>query len=216
MNKIDYNLDIIGEHNSFRPRNEIIEPIINSKNKIFEITADNSYGKTFILNLLAYGLDADKLDDTKILNSIKESIKRYDDSDSYSLDYNINLGLPDNRVLTLTKDKGRDKLIQIDNGSPISYKALHKELSIIYDVPSNPSERLNAVIKDLNIWNTNLKNKFEKIARHIFEISKEFDSVRNESKIQNLKEKIKDLKYELDKNTRKKEIELNHLKNLYV
>ncbi|MCF6130130.1 hypothetical protein L1S35_10620 [Flavobacterium sp. AS60] len=216
MNRIDYNLEIIGEQISFTPRKEFIDPIVNSNNKIFEITADNSYGKTFILNLLAYGLDADKLDDTKILNSIKESIKRYDDTKSYSLEYNIDIDLPDNRVLSLTKEKGRGKLIQINNGAPISYKVLHDELSIIYDVPSNPSERLNAVIKDLNNWNTNLKNKFEKVARHIFEISKEFDNVRNESKIEILNKKIKELEIDIKKNKVRQETESSQLKKLII
>ena len=85
MNNINYELEILGEKKTYKGRKEFIEPIINSKNKIFEITADNSYGKTFILNLLAYALEADKLDNEKILGSIKESISRYDDHASYNL-----------------------------------------------------------------------------------------------------------------------------------
>ena len=55
--------------------------------------------------------------------------------------------------------KGKGKIIQIDGGPPLSYNTLHKNLSVIYDVPTNPSERLNAVIKDLGEWNENLKTK---------------------------------------------------------
>jgi hypothetical protein len=216
MKSIEYNLEIIGEKKSYSPRKEIINPIINSNKKIFEITADNSYGKTFFLNLLAYGLDADKLDDTKILNSIKESISRYDDKSSYSLEYNINLDLSDSRVLRLSKQKGRDKLIQINDGAPISYKTLHNELSIIYDVPSNPSERLNAVIKDLNNWNSNLKNKLEKVTRHFFELTKEFDSVRNEAKIIFLKETIDKLEIDIEKKKELIENEKKTIKDLKV
>jgi hypothetical protein len=214
MNNIDYNLEIIGEKKSYLPRKEFIDPIVNSDKKIFEITADNSYGKTFFLNLLAYALDADKLDDDRILNSIKDSISRYDDETSYALEYDINLDLPDKRVLSLSKIKGRDKLIQLNGGAPISFKSLHNELSIIYDVPSNPSERLNAVIKDLGNWNSNLKNKFEKVARYFLELSKEFDSVRNETKILMLQEKIKTLDVDIKKNEDKIDFEKINLKNL--
>ena len=189
MNNLKYNLEIIGEKTNYTPHKEILDPIINSDKKIFEITADNSYGKTFILNLIAYALSAEKLDGDRILPAIKESIARYNDQNAYNLDYTIDLDLPDNKKLHLTKEKGRGKLIQIDSGSPISHDMLHKELSVIYDVPTNPSERLDAVIKDLGVWNENLMLKFNKISRHLNDITKEFDSVRNEDKIASLKEK---------------------------
>lgn len=189
MNNLKYNLEIIREKTNYTPHKEILDPILNSEKKIFEITADNSYGKTFILNLIAYALSAEKLDGDRILPAIKESIARYDDQNAYNLDYTIDLDLPDNKKLHLTKEKGRGKLIQIDSGSPISYNMLHKDLSVIYDVPTNPSERLNAVIKDLGVWNENLMLKFNKISRHLNEITKEFDSVRNEERITSLKDK---------------------------
>jgi hypothetical protein len=197
MNNINYELEILGEKKTYKGREEFIEPIINSKNKIFEITADNSYGKTFILNLLAYALEADKLDNEKILDSIKESISRYDDDASYNLEYDIDLDLPDNKKLSLTKAKGRNKIIQIDEGAPLSHTILHKNLSVIYDVPTNPSERLDAVIKDLGNWNENLITKFAKIYRVFFDLTKEFDSVRNEEKISNLKEKSKKIEEQI-------------------
>ena len=196
MNSLNYNLEIIGENTNYTPRKEIIDPIVSSDKKIFEITADNSYGKTFILNLIAYALDADKLDSDRILPAIKDSISRYDDQNSYNLDYTIDLVLPDNKKLSLTKEKGRGKLIQIDGGPPISHNLLHSDLSVIYDVPSNPSERLNAVIKDLGIWNNNLMSKFNKISRYLNNVTKEFDSVRDEEKIAQLKSKS--LKYEIE------------------
>lgn len=217
MNNINYELEILGEKKTYKGRKEFIEPIINSKNKIFEITADNSYGKTFILNLLAYALEADKLDNEKILPSIKESISRYDDHASYNLEYDIDLDLPDNKKLSLTKAKGRNKIIQIDEGAPLSHTILHKNLSVIYDVPTNPSERLDAVIKDLGNWNENLITKFEKVSRVFYDITKEFDSVRNEEKISNLKEKSKKIKEQiLEKNQliEKKTLIINDLNKM--
>lgn len=201
MNNLEYNLEIIGEKLSYTANKEILEPILSSNKKIFEITADNSYGKTFILNLIAYALSAEKLDGDRILPEIKESIRRYDDQDAYSLDYNIELDLPNNKKLELTKEKGRGKLIQIEGSAPISYQTLHNDLSVIYDVPTNPSERLDAVIKDLGEWNDNLILKFNKISRHLNDITKEFDSVRNEDKIASLKERALKKEQEITQKT---------------
>ena len=197
MNNLNYNLEIIGEKENYTPNKQILEPILSSEKKIFEITADNSYGKTFILNLIAYALSAEKLDGDRILSTLKDSIARYDDNDAYSLDYSIDIELPDKKKLSLTKEKGRSKLIQINNGAPISYNQLHKDLSIIYDVPTNPSERLNAVIKDLGVWNENLLEKFIKISRYLNDVTKEFDSVRNEDKIHEYKKKWDEKKEEI-------------------
>ena len=223
MNSIDYTLQILGEKKTYRPREEFIQPIVNSNKKIFEITADNSYGKTFVLNLIAYALEADKLDDERILKSIKDSISRYDDEKSYQLNYEIDLKLPDNKKLSLSKNNGGGKIIQIDEGPPLSYNVLHKNLTVIYDVPTNPSERLNAVIKDLGAWNENLRSKTIKIGEYFSNISKEFDSVRNEDKIKKLENEtsiIKNNINEIEDRITKKESLLfdleisNNLKNL--
>ena len=197
MRNIDYKLNIIGENKTYNPRVEFIKPIIESDNKIFEITADNSYGKTFFLNLIAFGLEADKLDDNKVLRSIKDAISRYEDESSYSLEYNIDLDLPDNKKLSLTKERNGGRIIRIDDGPTISHKNLHQELTIIYDVPTNPAERLNAVIKDLHKWNLNLKEKFRDLTIHLNGVSREFDNVRDEKKISDLKDKVKAIEKEV-------------------
>ena len=210
MNNIDYKLEIIGEGVSYQPRSKVVNPIVSSKNKIFEITADNSYGKTFILNLLAYALEADKLDDTKILSSIKDSIVRYDDSDSYGLEYEITLELPGDKELYLSKKKDSSKIITIDGGPPIGHSVLHKDLSIIYDVPSNPSERLNAVIKDLGGWNNNLILKLKNLFQVFSLLTRDFDNIRDESKIKDLEKAIE----KIDKLKTKALGELDHEKKL--
>ena len=89
MISIDYNLNIIQEKIEYAPVAAIIDPIVNSEKRIFEITADNSYGKTFLLNLIAYALDANKLGDDFILKSLRNSISRYDDNEYYDFNYNI-------------------------------------------------------------------------------------------------------------------------------
>ena len=138
-------LHIKGEGKTYDPRPEFINPTNNSNNKIFEITVITVMERH--LSKFTYALEADKLDEAKILPLIRNSITRYDNDDSYELEYNINLELPGGKELKLLKEK--KEVFKLDDGPPIGHANLHNELSVIYDVPTNPSERLNAVIKDL-------------------------------------------------------------------
>jgi hypothetical protein len=195
--KIDYHLNIIGEKSEFSPRLEFISPIVNSKSKIFEITAGNGYGKTFLLNLIGYACFSDKLDEKYILKSIKDSISRYGDKESYNLDYELNFSLPDGKELTLKKEKEGERLYSIDGEESTNYEDLHKKVSVLYDVPVDPSERLNAVIKDLGIWNSNLLRKMTQYWEYLRNVQSDFNNVRDESKISSLNEDIENINNEI-------------------
>ena len=87
----------------------------------------------------------------------------------------------------------QSKLIRFNEGPPVDYTNLHEKLSIIYDVPTNPSERLNSVIADLGKWNNNLLGEIEDKNRYFNDLIIKFDDVRDESKISKLKKEINDL-----------------------
>lgn len=205
---LDYNLNIKQEHKRFGPAEELINPISNSDNRIFEISCRSGSGKTFLLNLIAYALEANKLGDEYILPSLKESISRYNKEEFYELTYDINLKLPDGRNLILKKDTDSDKIIQYENQPPINYNSLHKRVIVLYDVPSNPSERLNGVIKDLSIWNDSIKSKIKDHTDYLNELKRNFSNERDADKIEKyqkeikyLEQKIKSCEYRLiDKN----------------
>ena len=196
--KIDYHLKILGEKKEYSPRQEFIGPIVNSNSKIFEIRAENSYGKTFLLNLLGYACNADLLDDKYILKTIKDSISRYNDKDAYELEYNLNLSLPDGKQLILQKESEGERRFTLDGEESHDFSKLHKRVSVLYDVPSDPSERLNAVIKDLGIWNWNLLQKMTKYWEYLRGIQSDFNNVRDESKIKSLNDTILELELEIE------------------
>ncbi len=194
---IDYHLNIIGEKSEFSPREEFISPIVNSKSKIFEITGGNGYGKTFLLNLIGYACFADKLDDKYILKSIKDSISRYGDEESYNLDYELSFSLPDGKELMLKKEKEGERLYSINGEDSTDFEGLLRKVSVLYDVPTDPSERLNAVIKDLGIWNSNLLRKMTQYWEYLRKVQSDFDNVRDETKINSLNEDIESLNTEI-------------------
>lgn len=187
---LDYTLNIKQEHKIFVPVAELIDPISNSDNRIFEISCKSGLGKTFLLNLIAYALEANKLGDEYILPSLKESLSRYNKEEFYELTYDINLKLPDGKNLILKKDSDNDKIIQYENQPPINYNNLHKRLTVLYDVPSNPSERLNGVIKDLGIWNDNIKNKIKHHTDFLNNLKRNFGNERDGEKIKKYQKEI--------------------------
>ena len=191
--KIDYKLHIIGEKMNYSPRKEFVEPLINSRKKIFEITAGNSYGKTFLLNLIAYACFADELDDRYILKSIKDSISRYNDAKYCELSYNLEFDLPDGDKLVLKKEVSKRRSVELKNREIKESKELHNSIAVLYDVPTNPSDRLNAVIRDLEIWNSNLHNKIHDYWIHLRDVERDFSSIRDEIKINEFK--ILDISY---------------------
>lgn len=184
--EIDYTLKIKKERSEFKPRPEFIDPLTNSNDRIIEINAGNGYGKTFILNLIAYSLFADKLNEEAILPSLRERVADYENIDAYDLEYNLRFNLPNGKKIILSKKSESDRIVHFENEPPMGVNHLHKLISILYDVPVDPNLRLNDVIKDLGIWNNRLREKFIKYNSFLNEIQNQFSNVRDELKISNL------------------------------
>ncbi len=203
MRNIDYKLNIKKEHKIYGPNSDLLRPILSSKRRIFEISYKSGFGKTFLLNLIAYALEANKLGDEYILPSIKDSVSRYNNEEYYDLTYQIILELPDGRNLILKKDDVEDqKIIQYENQPPINYHSLHQRVTVLYDVPSNPSERLNGVIKDLSIWNENIRSKIKTHTDFLNDLKKELDNERDEKKIAQYKEQVEKLNSKIKSESR--------------
>jgi hypothetical protein len=190
INKLEYSLKILGENKTYLPNTDIVGKLVNQECRIFEITADNSYGKTFLLNLIAHGLGAGNLTDS-ILPSIKERINEYNSREYCELDYEIELNLPNGKKLLLTKEIDADTKIRLGDSALMNANNLHQKLSIIYDVPMNPSDRLDGVINDLKKWHDNLMGKFTEAMFHFNQVNRNFDIERDEEKIEEWKEQIK-------------------------
>lgn len=218
--EIDYKLKILGEKVDYLPRQEFIQPLINSDKKIFEITAGNGFGKTFLLNLFAFAFYADKLGNESILKTLKERVSDYSNTKAYNLEYRLSFNLPDGKKIILSKDNVSERIVQFENGPPIGANNLHKTVSILYDVPVDPSLRLNEVIRDLGVWNNRLRDKFLLYNNLLDKIESQFSSVRDEEKIEYYEKKSLELKEE--KNSKLKSFterdnlhkDLNHYSDL--
>ncbi len=215
--EIDYKLKIKGEKTEHVPRQQFIKPLIDSNSKIFEIKAGNGFGKTFLLNLIAYAFYADKLGNDSILKTLKDRVSDYSNQDAYNLEYKLSFDLPNGKKIRLSKESDSDRIVQFDNQSPIGDKNLHKSVSILYDVPVDPSLRLNEVIKDLRSWNTRLRDKVIDYYNILSGIESQFSSLRDEEKIKSyLNKEVEYKNDELSKNSILKEVlELDENLNIY-
>ncbi len=196
--KIDYHLEIIKQKRTFVPNQELIKEISNSNRKIFEITGSNGTGKTFLLNLIAYAFYSEKLDNHHILASLRESLNRFSDEEYYDLTYNIEFNLPNNKTLVLKKEKNRDRLVQFKDEPPMHFNNFSKKFTVLYDIPTDPTKRLDAVIKDLGIWNSSLSNKINKYWEHLRNVKKDFNNVKDQNKIDDYNLKISKIKDQID------------------
>jgi hypothetical protein len=194
---IEYKLKILGEKIEYIPRQDFILPLKKSKKKIFEIKAGNGYGKTFLLNLIAYAFYADKLDNEAILKTIKDRVSDYSDENAYDLEYKLSFDLPDGKNILLSKQNSKERLVQIDNSPPIGVKQLQKQVTILYDVPIDPSLRLKEVIKDLGVWNNKLRDKFIEYNNFLDDIENQFSSVRDDEKIKNYEKILSELEQDI-------------------
>jgi exonuclease SbcC len=197
--KIDYDLHIKKEQAHHRPRPEIVDEITESSKKIFEIKASNGKGKTFLLNLIALSLRGHELDNDDILESIKKSISRYSQSSNYDLEFEIEYDLPNGNSLKSSQIKGALVTTYIAKGiegPPIDKRTLHKDFTILYDIPTDPSERLNGVIKNTKAWNNNLIQKYNGFIRFLSDIIRDFGDSIDLNKINKYEQNIEHLKSE--------------------
>jgi hypothetical protein len=212
--EVDYKLKIHGEKVEYFPRKEFINPLIKSNNKIFEITAGNGFGKTFLLNLIAYAFYADKLSNESILKTLKERVSDYNNQEAYSLEYKLSFDLPNGKKINLSKVNGSERIVQMEDGPSIGSSNLHNTVSILYDVPVDPSLRLNEVIKDLGSWNSRLRDKFLSYHKLLDKIESQFSNIRDENKIKNLEDSVLKLVEEKEANLKSKHKNDELYKNL--
>ena len=195
--KIDYTLFLPSENKTYRPSEGLIRDSIKEQN-INQILADNSQGKTFLLNLLSYALFLDVTHRKQLTTEILSRISKYENTEEFQLAYSIEITLQNGRVLELNKDANGPRKAAIDKQS-YGPQNLLTELEVLYDIPQNPWERILKVVSNVGKWNTDLLEQVQKAAMLLNRIDKALGHVRDENVITSLEEEIKKEKTRLEK-----------------
>ena len=212
--KIDYTLALHSENKQFNPQEEIRSNIY--ENQVNLITAGNSNGKTFILNLLSYALFLDANPAKSLPSKILNRISKFNNAEEFALEYSIEIKLANGRNLVLSKSSDGERKAEVDN-QPYGHKNLTSIIDVVYDVPSDPVERITNVISSVDQWNDALLDKTKASAYTMGQIVKSLNDNRNEAIIQDLKEQIKNgekRKAELEKEREQFQESIDSLEDL--
>lgn len=152
--KIDYTLFLPSEDKTYVPSPGLIQDGITEQN-INQILADNSQGKTFLLNLLSFALYVDVTHKNKLDDRVIARISKYEDTAEYKLTYDIEIALQDGSLLELTKDVEGTRKAYVD-GQLYGAQNLSSLLEVVYDAPQDPLKRILGVLTDVGKWNNNL------------------------------------------------------------
>ena len=185
--KIDYTLAIHSENKQFKPKEEIKSHI--AENQVNLITAGNSNGKTFILNLLSYALFLDANPAKSLPSKILSRISKFNNAEEFALEYSIEIKLANGQKFGVVKAANGERKAEVNN-KPYGHKNLTSIIDVVYDVPSDPAERITNVISSVDQWNDALLDKTKASAYAMGQLVKRLKESRNENLIQELKEQI--------------------------
>lgn len=183
----------------------IFEPSVIPKRleNLVYIKAANSSGKSTFLNILAvslYGLKNPNIDPSLIkkMNSLINS-------NHQTLEAKISIqnrkGLPE---LIATIHDGKYEVKKIENGKEklILPDRFDREYNLIYDIPHNPTERLNELAQEIENFQRNLGTDVLSFSKYLASTIKEIQDSRDPNKLSKLEGEVRENEGHLDKTNR--------------
>lgn len=189
------------------------------------IEGPNSLGKSTLLNIIALSfLGAGS---SKIHPALRIKMDSLLNSDYQTLDFKIEISSEKEELLLRSEksDPERNEIIVQESldGSPLKIltpEKIQSKYNLIYDIPSNPLERMYDLLKELQDEQVRFGNRFKDIGWLAREVIKEIDATRNPQRLQDIINGLKSNKEEFNElkdNLPKLEEFLDSLeKNVYV
>ncbi len=162
---------------------------------VLRIEGPNGIGKSTLLNIIALGLWG--TDSRKIHASLLQKMGTLKYSDYQGLKFNFKLSNDkDFSLKVLKKDLNSQEIIveeSIDGGLnyfPVSKERFEENYNLIYDIASNPIERLYDLLKDLREEERLIGSKFKEFANYLYDVLNEIESSRNVERLETVKDNI--------------------------
>jgi exonuclease SbcC len=201
----DYTIDRkIGQGKS---RKFVPDQIPTKLNNIVLVEGPNSSGKSTLLNIFAIGLFGTK--STRVNPTLQSKMHSLLDSSHQRLKFSFEIA-SGNESLILRSEKvdleGNEIIVKesIDGKTyrPLSFENFEKKYNLIYDIPSNPTERLPELLKELKEEQLQFGNKFKEFGIFLRNIITQITTSRDPKRIDEIRRKLKeakDQKTKLDK-----------------
>ena len=162
------------------------------------IKAPNSSGKSTLLNVIALGLFASN--NKKIDPAIKKKLASLSDLKHQVL--NAEFTIEDKFGNIELKSKiinGKPNLIKIVNRKEqtITSDRFENEYNLIYDLPTNPTERLKELTTEIEIYQERLGNQILRFSDYLSRVLKEISDSQDPKKIGQLDSQLSQLKKHL-------------------
>ena len=196
MLKIDYKLEQVGTNKQFTISSDLKGELLGGRRR-FTLTGKNGKGKSFLMNLLSYGLLQEQRVDDWFVSSISNKIASIGDEGLYNLEYDFELIMtPDESIISSMNSSGSRKVQFKKNGkigAPVSFTALDKLIDVIYDIPVDINSRLESVLSnvssDIKYLEKDVRESIEKLSN----IKLSATDVRDEQRISLLERQRKSL-----------------------
>ncbi|MHA1660157.1 MAG: hypothetical protein ACTSUT_13670 [Promethearchaeota archaeon] len=162
------------------------------------IEGPNSSGKSTLLNLIALGFFGLKLKDDELNLALRERLNNLINSKHQEIKFNIELNnIKLSSIIKTIKTKFDSKDFQVRIKSEgkerlIGAEKFHKEFKLIYDIPSNPLERLPQLLTEIKSAQILRGNQVDMLGDYIKKIIDEILDSKNPNQISELKKKKKE------------------------
>jgi DNA repair protein SbcC/Rad50 len=189
---------------------------------IVYIEGPNSCGKSTLLNLIAlgfYGLNPK----SEINPSLKDKLKNLLSAKHQKIDFKIEI---DNKFFKTKLISEKENInsedinlyeIESKSSKPLSAEKFFKEYKLIYDIPENPTERLEQLVEEIAKDQANIGDKIGYFKDFVKSTISDIKDSKDTIKIENLKTIIlesKNKKSEIEKENVETKSDLDDLKKL--
>jgi exonuclease SbcC len=155
------------------------------------IKAPNSSGKSTLLNIIALGLYGNR--NKKIDESIKKKLASLFDTKHQVLNAKFCIENKDgNPELTSIIQNGKPTVFKQEGGKEqtIGPERFEDEYNLIYDIPTDPTERLKDLTSDIELYQERLGNQILRYSDYLHRTIKEISDSQDPGKISQLDKDI--------------------------
>jgi len=189
MIKIEYQLEQKGTFQKFSIDSNI-DKKLSSEAKRFTLTGKNGKGKSFLMNLIAFGLLQEQRIDNWFISSISQKVASLGDENLYALNYKFELVIGENESIVSSKNDDGQRMVQFKKSgklsAPVSFTVLDKLIDVIYDIPVDIDSRLENVLSSVSVEIKDLEAEIRDSLDNLSNIRLSATDVRDETKIAQL------------------------------